>query len=567
MRLRYSFTSRTGVRRLAAGASVLSILALSLSACGSSSSTSSASASAAIQKGGTLTILDSEPTLTLDPAQSWALATTSLGLLYRRLTSWHISRTGAPEVVPDLATTTGTPSDGGRVWTYHLKRGIYFSDGQPITAQDVKYEIERTYAPALSGGLNYQKPVLADTGGYNGPFSGQQLSSIQTANATTIVFHLNKPYGNWPWVVSTTSLAPVPVGKAPAATFGNAPITSGPYEVQSYTPGRQAVLVRNPYWKQSTDSNRTAGSDKIIFKLNEDPTVESQTLLSDGSGAQDAFGADFVPPSQLAQIESNPSARSRLVTSAASPLEYLAVNVQSPKLSNLKVREALEYAINRQSVVVGSGGPVAAAPATTLITPGIAGRVQYDLYPAGGTGDPAKARSLLAQAGVHNLSLTLVTANDPISLAIAQAVQQAYQTAGITVTLKSLGRTAAADLETGNSASGYDLALSSWQPDFPSAQDNIEPLFDSAQIGNGNYNISRLHDPAIDALIAKAEGTVNPTEANALWAQTDQAILKTASVVPLIYNRNSFLRGSNVANFYVGEFPAYPVYTAVSLTK
>jgi peptide/nickel transport system substrate-binding protein len=537
-------------------------LAVALAACSGANNTS---ATTPARNGGTLTILDSETTLALDPAQSWSLAVTSSGLLWRRLTTWKIEPTGAPEVVPDLATSDGTPSDGGRVWTYHLKTGIYFSNGQPITSYDVKYGIERTYAPALSGGLNYQKPLIADTAGYTGPFSGKQLGSIQTPNATTIVFHLNKPYGDWPWVVSTTSMAPVPEGEAPAATFNDHPVTSGPYAVQSYTPGVSAVLVRNKYWNAASDPNRSDGPDKIVIQLNQDPTVEAQTLIAGGPDAQDAFGADFVPPAQLAQVENDPSAKSRLVTSPASPLEYLAVNVQSPKLTNLKVREALEYAINREAVIFASGGSIAAESATTLITPGIAGREPYDLYPAGPTGDPAMAKSLLAQAGASGLTLTLAAANDPISTAISQAVQEAYKAAGINVVIKSLDENAFTALVTGNSASGYDLALSSWQPDFPSAMDNIEPLFASDMIGNGNYNISRLSDPHVDALIDRAEGTINQTAAGEIWAQADKAIVADAAVIPLVYNKNSFLRGSNVKNFYIGEFPAYPVYTAVGL--
>jgi peptide/nickel transport system substrate-binding protein len=548
------------------GSSAALALSVALAACGGANTASTTASSAHVVKGGTLTILDSETTVAgLDPALSWSLATTSSGLLFRRLTTWKIGRTGTAQVVPDLATSDGTPSDGGRVWTYHLKSGIYFSNGQPITSYAFKYGIERTYAPALSGGLNYQKPLIAGTAGYTGPFSGKQLSSIQTPSASTIVFHLNKPYGDWPWVVSTTSMAPVPVGKAPAATFGKHPITSGPYAVQSYSPGNSVVLVRNKYWSAASDPNRSGGPSKIIIQLNQDPTVEAQALISDGPNAQDAFGADFVPPAQLAQAENNPSAKARLVTSPASPLEYLALNVQSPKLKSLQVRQALEYAVNRQAVVFASGGTIAADPATTLITPGIAGRVQYDLYPAGSTGDPSKAKSLLAQADVHGLTLTLATQNDPISTAISQAVQEACKTAGINLVIKPLDANAFAALVTGNSASGYDLALSSWQPDFPSAMDNIEPLYASDMIGNGNYNISRLSDPHVDALISQAEGTIDQTAANAVWAQADKAIMADAAAVPLIYNKNSFLRGSNVQNFYIGTFPAYPLYTAVSL--
>ncbi len=566
--------SRTRRSALFSGGAVIAAAAV-LAGCGSSgqvpsgggNSTTPAKASP-VKKGGTLTVLDSSSLsatgFALDPAQSWSLATTSMGLLNRRLTTWKIGRTGVAKVVPDLATSDGTPSDGGKVWTYHLKSGIDFSNGQPITAQDFKYAVERTYAPSLSGGENYQKPLIADTKGYAGPFGGKSLSSIQTPNKNTIVFHLNKPYGLWPWVVSTVSMSPVPAGKAPAATFAKHPITSGPYAVQSASQS-QIVMVRNKYWKQSTDPTRSDGPSKIIFKLNQDPTVEAQTLISDNSSAQSSFGADFVPPAQLAQISSDPSAKARLVTSPASPIQYLAVNMKSPQLQNAKVRQALQYAVDRQSIIVAAGGSIAAQPATTLITPGIAGRVPYDMYPAGSTGNPAKAKQLLAQAGVHHLNLTLAVQNLPVDTAMAQAVQQAYQKAGIKVTLKTLSSDSYYGLITGNNASGYDLALSSWQPDFPSAYDNIEPLFNSADIGNGNYNVSRLDDPTVDKLINQAEATINQSKSNVMWARADKMIMATGSVVPLVYSRNSFLRGSNVQNFYIGTFPAYPIYTAVSL--
>ena len=72
-------------------------------------------------------------------------------------------------------------------------------------------------------------------------------------------------------------------------------------------------------------------------------------------------------------------------------------------------------------------------------------------------------------------------------------------------------------------------------------------------------------DPAVDTLLNQAEQTINQSQSNALWAKADKMIMATGSVVPLVYNRNSFLRGSGVQNFYIGTFPAYPIYTAVSL--
>ncbi|MGC3994045.1 MAG: ABC transporter substrate-binding protein [Propionicimonas sp.] len=295
--------------------------------------------------------------------------------------------------------------------------------------------------------------------------------------------------------------------------------------------------------------------------------MEAQTLIADADADKNSFSADFVPPAQLALAQNNAEAKSRLVTSSAGAVEYLALNVKSPKLKDLKVRQALEYAIDRQAFIVAAGGSLAAEPATTLITPGIPGREDFDLYPAGDSGDVDKAKQLLTEAGVSNLSLTLIVTNDDTSVKKAQAIQQAYQKAGIEVVIKPEDQDTWTSDATGDSASGYDISLSSWQPDYPSAAANIQPLYDSSQIGGGNYNISRYTNADVDAAIAKALGTTDSASANSQWGAIDKQILADAPVVPIVYDKNSFLHGSGVENFYIGAFPAYPVYTAVSLKQ
>ena len=564
--------------RISAGVATIAALALALGGCNANPTTptttpaspgTSASnpATTAASGGGTLTILTSQAAINLDPAKSWNLANTTLGLLYRRLTQWHIPADGsAPSVVPDLATTIGTPSEGGKTWTYTLKDGLKFSDGSPITSADVKYAIERTYTPELSGGIGYHKTLLAGADGYKGPFDGAELASIETPDAKTIVFHLTAPYGDWPWIVSTTSTAPVPAGKAPAGTFAQNPITSGPYKVDSYQAGGQLVLSRNPNWDKATDTERGGLPDKIVFVQSQDRSVEAQKLMANAPADQNSFGADFVPPAQLAQVQADPNAKDRMVVSHAGALAYLAINMKSPKLADLKIRQALNYAVDRQSFIIASGGTIAADPATTLITPGIAGYQPYDLYPAGTSGDVAKAKDLLAQAGVTSLDLTLITNNDATSVAQAEALQQAYKRVGINLTLVPQDSDTWTANATGDDATKYDLSLSSWQPDYPSAAGNIQPLYDSSQIGGQNYNISRYSSPTVDAMIAQALASTDAATAQGIWGQADKAIMADAPVVPLIYTKNCFLHGSGVTNFYIGGFPAYPVYYAVGVS-
>ncbi|NJC74097.1 ABC transporter substrate-binding protein [Planosporangium thailandense] len=520
----------------------------------------------AVHKGGTLTILTAASDVNFDPAKSQTLATTSLGLVLRRLTTWDIEPGKPAKVVPDLATDTGRASDGGKTWTFTLKDGLKYADGTAITAADVKYGVERSFAPELSGGLSYHKSLLVGGADYKGPYAGGDLSSIDTPDPRTIVFHLKTSYGDWPWIASMPAFTPVPKAKDDPKTYAQHPVASGPYQVASYQQGVAVKLTRNPNWDAHSDPVRTGGPDQVVFQLGQDTTVQAQRLIADFGADKSAFGAGFVPPAQLVQVQQNAAAKQRLVTSDAGALAYLAINTQRGPLKDLKVRQAIEYAVDKRAFQVASGGAIGGDLATTLITPGIAGRAEYNLYPADPTGDVAKAKQLLSEAGQPSLNLTLLSQNDQQSLAQAQAVQQGLQRAGITVTIKPVDETAWTAAATGDQGD-YDLTVSSWQPDFPSANGNIQPLFASNQIGGGGYNLSRYSQPEVDTLIDQATAETDPAKAQALWAQADKRILQDAPVVPLIYTKNSFLHGSNVQNFFVASFPAYPNYLKVSLKQ
>ncbi|MFJ3383698.1 MULTISPECIES: ABC transporter substrate-binding protein [unclassified Curtobacterium] len=551
-------------KRLTITAAVAAAAALVLTGC--SGGGASDDATSATSKGGTLNILTTATAVHLDPATSQNLNITTLGLVLRRLTAWDVEPGKTAKVVPDLATNTGDSSDGGKTWTYHLKKGLKFQDGTAITTKDIKWGIERSFAPTLTGGLSYHKSLLVGGDTYKGPFDGKSLDSIETPDDSTIVFKLNAAYGDWPWLVSMPAFAPVPDGDGTdTGAYDAKPVASGPYQVQSNQQGSQITLVRNKSWSAKTDSVRTAGPSKVVFKESQDPSTVTQTLIADNGDAKNSFGATYLGAAELNQVRSNPSAQDRLATSKAGPIQYMAINTQKGSLKDLKVRQALQYAVDKKSYRIAAGGALAGTYASTLITPGIAGRQDYDLYETKATGDVAKAKSLLQEAGATDLKLTLLTPNDPSSLAESQALQSGLRRAGITVTLKP--EDSDSFYTDATNGSDYDLALFGWQPDFPSANANIQPLYDSSQIGDGGYNVSQYSNPDVDKLIDEATGTVDQDAAQKLWAQADKKIMEDAPVVPLIYAKQSFLAGSNVQNFQIADFPAYPNYLKVSLGK
>jgi peptide/nickel transport system substrate-binding protein len=515
-------------------------------------------------KGGTLSIFSEDPDIDFDPGKSQGLAITSLGLVLRRLTTWDIQPGKEAKVVPDLATDTGKASDDGKTWTFTLRDGLKYENGKPITTADIKYGLERSFSTELSGGLSYHKSILEGGSDYKGPFTGKELDSIETPDEKTIVFHLNSAFGDFPWIASMPAFSPVPKDSDDPGKYGQDPVASGPYKVESNKSGAEAVLTRNDEWDEDTDPVRTAGPDEVVFKLGQDASVTSQALISDSGDAKNGFSASFVPASQLAQVQNDANAKSRLVTSGPGALAYLAMNNESKGLDDVKVRQAINYAVDKNTYRIAGGGEIAGDYASTLITPGIPGRQDYDLYKADQGGDVEKAKSLLKESGEKLGTLKLLVKNDATSVAQAEAIQEALARVDIKTTIKSVDTNTYSADATANKPD-YDLVLGSWQPDFPSANGNIQPLFDSSQIGNGNFNLSRYENKDVDALIAKATETVDPAEAQKVWAEADKTIMEDAPIVPLIYTKNSFLHGSNVENFVIGDFPAYPVYFKASL--
>ncbi|RSM75126.1 ABC transporter substrate-binding protein [Kibdelosporangium aridum] len=543
----------------------IAAVAVLLAACGANDKPAGQNGGGTVKQGGTLYLLADSPTQQYDPARSSSLVVTGLQFVHRRLTSWKVAPGQDTTIVPDLATDTGKPSDGGKTWTFTLKDGLKYSDGTPIKSADVKWGLERSFAPAFSGGLAYHKDLLSPGLTYKGPFDGgQELSSIETPDDKTIIFKLARPYGDWNWVASTPAFAPVPKGKGAEANYGEKPVASGPYQIETFERGKQAVLVRNPNFDPKTDETRPAYPDRVIWQFSQQTNVISKRLIDDSGDDKNAFGVSFASPAQLAQITGNASAKSRLVTSESGALAYLALNTQRGKLTDVNVRKAFQYAVNKSAFQVASAGnaQLAGDVATTLITPGLAGREQFDLYQTKPEGEPNKAKDMLAAAGQPNGldGLVLATRAENDWPRKAESIQSSLAAAGIKVTIKPLDEeTFTAEVQNKDNPD-YDLVLTSWQPDIPSANANIQPLFQSTEIGGGGYNTARYNNPEVDRLITEAQATVDQAEAGKKWAELDKKIMADSPVVPLIYTRNSYLHGSAVGNVKIGRFPAYADY-------
>jgi peptide/nickel transport system substrate-binding protein len=551
------------ISRRVAAAAVTVALAGGAAACGPKSG--EAGADAAPHSGGTLTVLNQDPQDKFDPAREYTSGGGNVpSLVFRTLTT-RARINGAPgtKVVPDLATDTGTPSKDATVWTYHLKDGLKYEDGSAITSADIKYGIERSFAPELSGGPPYFRDWLSGAQDYQGPYKDPKgLDSIETPDARTIVFHLNKPEGDFPYLATATQFAPVPKAKDTGVKYAEHPISSGPYEVvKNENDGIHLVLKRNPYWSAKTDNQRKAYPDTIDVQSGLDPAVINQRL-STGSGADAAAVTTDtnLGPSELAQVGNDKQLAARVGTGHFGYTNYLAFNTKVKPFDNPKVREAIAYAINRTSVVNAAGGSSLADPATTFLPDQASfGYTPYDPFPAGKTGDPAKAKELLKEAGYPDgLTITLTHSSsnaDQYGPDIATAVQDGLKSAGITVKLNAVQDSGYKQtIHSVKTEPGFFLA--GWGADWPSGGPFLAPIFDGRQIvtDGSNFNSAQFNDASVNDEIDAINKLTDHTAAAKRWGALDQRIGQQALTIPLFHPVYKRLYGKDIRNVVISDW-------------
>ncbi|MFD4548640.1 ABC transporter substrate-binding protein [Streptomyces sp. NPDC058466] len=554
------------IARRVAAVSVSLVVAAGAAACGpKDNDAKSSGGDSKPRKGGTLTVLNSSPLEDFDPARLYTSGGGNVpSLVFRTLTTRNREDGAAgAKVVPDLATDTGRPSKDATVWTYTLKKGLKYEDGTPITSADIKYGIERSFAAELSGGAPYLRDWLIGGADYQGPYKDKKgLDSIETPDDLTIVFHLDKPEGEFPYLATQTQFAPVPKAKDKGTKYEEHPISSGPYKVvKNENDGERLTLERNTYWSASTDAERKAYPDKIDVRSGLDSSVINQRLsASQGADAAAVTTDTNLGPAELAKVTGDKELASRVGTGHFGYTDYIAFNPKVKPFDNPKVRQAISYAIDRTSVINAAGGSSLAEAATTYLPNQKSfGYTPYDHFPAGKSGTPAKAKELLKEAGYPNgLTITLTHSNEKdfeTSPEIATAIQDALKKAGFTVKLQGLEINDYKDkIHSVKTEPGFFLAH--WGADWPSGGPFLAPIFDGRQIvkGGANFNTGFLNDKSVNDEIDAINKLTNLDEAAKRWGALDKKIGEQALTVPLFHPVYKRLYGSAVKNVVISDW-------------
>ena len=532
------------------------------------------------QPGGTLRILGTEDLDHFDPTSA-ALVTTNnfLRAVNRQLISYAASTDEVVRITPegDLATEVPQPTNDGLTYTFKIRDGAMWnapSGPRQITSEDVARGFERMCNPALgSAALTYYTGLVAGMAEYCDGFSkveptvdamkayinGNNISGIETPDPSTVVINLKQRAGDFIYMLSLATASPAPVevldfmpdGPEYRAAF----IASGPYTPGTYTPDSSLQLVRNPAWKAASDPLRKAYVDEIqiTFGLPVD-SIMQQLQSGDGDMTFDVT----IPPAILQTLTA--AGDEKLMTVSSGNTNFIFINTVSANnngaLKDLKVRQALNYAVDKAAVVQQMGGPTIAKPVNGIFGLGVLGYHEFNLYPSpDAKGDPEKAKALLAEAGFPNgITLKMPFRNKGNEPAVAQTIQASMAKAGITLELTPV---APADYYSKfmtnpvNTKDGvWDISPVGWTPDWAggSARSVFQPQF-TFDGTHQTYNYTDYNNDKATALAQEAINATTPEEVGKLWGQVDELVMADAPVIPLIANLIVLYRSEAVQNF------------------
>lgn len=518
----------------------IAAMALALVAAGCSGIPQIGHASRDPVRGGTLHVASSSDIPSLDPAIGVDPESLQfVDSIFAQLVTYSPKSLA---IIPALATTWGYNAAQTRL-TLHLRRAR-FSNGDPVTAQDVKFSLTRILNPATGASLVSPFLDIVGAAAYNTGQS-QDVPGLVVVNPTTIEIDLKQPEPYFLKVLASGSasiLDPSVVAQHPT-DLSSHPVGAGPFMLKSWTPGRQLVLVRNPYYWQ----HGLPYISRIVVDIG---MSSADQLRAFQAGRLDIIGGSLSDTLELSQTTYQKASQERslrqdLMTGTALEVYSMQLNTQISPFNQPLVRQAMMYAVDRPALVRALGGR--GVEANQYLPPGMPG---YDQTLSAIPYSPRKARSLLAQAGYpKGVTFTLVTLDDPASTRVAQAMQSQMQKAGITMNLlpENLSSYLNAIRVPGRTQASYGV----WLADYPDPQDFLVNLYSGRQ--GGIFDISFFDSPEVDSLLQSADMSTSASGRLSQYQAAQALILKAAPAIPLFYGQVSVLKAKGVQ-------PSEPVY-------
>ena len=531
-------------------------------------------ASPASHRGGTLRIVEGPPYVlpsadSVDPAgfagpSQWQmLSMTNDGLVTYRRTSGLSGAT----LVPDLATSLPTPTDGGQSYTFRLRTGIRYSNGSLVRPEDFRRAIERVFMV----GSAYPQSFYSGLVGARRCAKAHDNCSLSHGITTddisnTVTFHLTAPDPEFLYKLAFPMADAVPAD-TPGHDLGRSPPpATGPYMTQSvsssdtrYDGYRLAfgtwTLVRNPHFRQWSSEAQPAGSPDRIVLTQELNTKPAAAGLESGR-------VDAVVPAPANAVQRLAVRYPNQLHDEAVPGVYaLVMNTRVAPFDNPSVRRALNYAIDRNRIVELAGGARRAQPTCQILPPTLAGYqpyCPYTLRPSAGGGwtaaAPAAARRLVSRSGTREARVTVLVeqpGDTPSSAPIGRYVASVLDRLGFRASIRAVPNVYGS---LGNSRNHSQIGWLEWLQDYPAASNSIDALLTCHAFipaSPANLNGAEFCDPGLDAQIKRATAleAVAPGVAGEQWSRIDREITNRAPWLPLYNPRVPIAVSARVGNY------------------
>ena len=496
--------------------------------------------------GGTITIYSQSTPETFDPTRTYYTDSNEIERLLFRTPTQYAIRNGKPVVVPDL-TDLGKASDDKLTWTFKFQSGIKYADGTDVKVEDIAYAIKRGFAhDVYPDGPTYHQTYFKDGDKYKGPYTGgDSYSGVETPDATTLVIHLARPFADLPFYLTFPMFTPIPKAKDTKDQYQNNPMVTGPYQYESFTPGTELKLKKNPNWDPKTDAVRHQYPDAWDFKWGVDDVKNQQQVLNSSGPDANALNYGNFDASLVPQVT---GAKASQLVKGDSPCTII-VNLDSRKIP-LEVRKAIAKAYPYDQTWTARGNnELVAERASTIMPPSVPGYTKYTPFEdltSVGKGDPAGAKAILEKAGKMGFELSWYYDNTKtIPQQLSQIRADALKAAGFTV--KPIGVTTAElrkKTRDYNAPVNMDQSPRGWCSDWPTGASWFPVLFESHSIADGSC-WGFLNDKALDAKI-DAVAALSVDQATTKWADLDKEILGQYATLPLYYDKMAVVAGTNI---------------------
>ncbi|MFS2151471.1 ABC transporter substrate-binding protein [Rhizobium sp. Rhizsp42] len=496
------------------------------------------------KQGGDIVVTYKDDITTLDPAIGYDWVNWSMiKSLYSRLMDYE---PGTPNLVPSLAESFTVAPDG-LSYTFKLRKDVKFSNGREVVASDVKYSIERAVDPKTQGpGAGFFGAIK----GFEDVTGGKAttLSGIETPDESTVIFTLSRPDATFLHVlaINFASVVPKEAVEAAGGDFGKKPVGSGPFVLKDWTIGQKLLFERNKdYFVKDVPH-----IDSFSVEVGQEPLV---ALLRLQKGEVDIAG-DGIPPAKFLEIKNSADGAKMIVDGEQLHTGYITLNTKVKPFDDVKVRQAMNMAINKERITRILNGR--ATPANQPLPPLMPG---YDKSFTGYAYDVAKAKALLAEAGfADGFSTVLYATNTDPQPRIAQAIQQDLAAVGVKAEIRALAQ--ANVIAAGGTEGEAPMIWSggmAWIADFPDPSNFYGPILGCSGAVAGGWNWSWYCNADLDKRAVAADSMSDPAktaERTAAWGKVFTDIMADAPWVPVINERRvvaKSLRMGGADNIYI----------------